>query len=50
MQSFERFEKTPLYAEAIQNLKPYANNKFEITNVTAAGIVVLIEVPEPAVA
>jgi hypothetical protein len=50
LQSFERFEKTPLYAEAIQNLKPYANNKFEITNVTAAGIVVLIEVPEPAVA
>lgn len=50
LQAFERFEKTPLYAEAIKNLKPYVHNKFEITNVTAAGIVVLIEVPEPAVA
>lgn len=50
LQSFERFEKTPLYAEAVKSLKPYANNKFEITSVTAAGIVVLIEVPEPAAA
>lgn len=50
LQSFNEFEKNPLYAEAIRNLKPYANNKFEITTVTASGIVVLIEVPDAVVA
>ena len=50
LQSFKVFEKDPVYAEAIRNLKPYAGNKFEISSVTAAGLVVLIEVPDAAVA
>lgn len=50
LQSFKVFEKDPVYTEAIKNLKPYAGNKFEIANVTAAGLVVLIEVPDAAVA
>jgi hypothetical protein len=50
LQAFHEFEKTPMYAEALKNLKPYAHNKFEITNVTASGLVVLIEVPEPVAA
>lgn len=46
MAAFKRFEESPLYVEALKQLNPYAGNKFEVTSVTAGGIMVLIEVPE----
>lgn len=46
MDAFERFEKTPMYQDALKALLPMAGNKFEIASVTVPGIMVLIEVPD----
>lgn len=41
--SFNEFEKTPEYHDAILQLKPYENTMFQITSTTYVGVQVLLK-------
>lgn len=50
MESFKLLEKVPAFAEALQLVKTYAGNDFEVTSVTANGIQLLFNVPDVSAA
>jgi hypothetical protein len=42
LQTFNEYEKTPEYHDAIMQLKPYENTMFQITSTTYVGVQVLL--------